>query len=69
MRDELAHFLPEGCFLDRVAEVHDAFTIGDAYHCSMLSSTDPNRYYLYTGYAGNDGKGGGPVIFGFDIGK
>ncbi|WP_335971577.1 phosphocholine-specific phospholipase C [Streptomyces sp. CA2R106] len=40
----------------------DAFTICDAYHCSMLSSTDPNRYYMYTGYAGNDGKGGGPVL-------
>ncbi|MCM2416818.1 phosphocholine-specific phospholipase C [Streptomyces sp. RKAG293] len=40
----------------------DAFTICDAYHCSMLSATDPNRYYLYTGYAGNDGKGGGPVL-------
>ncbi|MEW2518415.1 phosphocholine-specific phospholipase C [Actinacidiphila alni] len=40
----------------------DAFTICDAYHCSMLSSTDPNRYYMYTGWAGNDGKGGGPVL-------
>ncbi|MEU6402483.1 phosphocholine-specific phospholipase C [Streptomyces sp. NPDC046985] len=40
----------------------DAFTVCDAYHCSMLSSTDPNRYYMYTGYAGNDGKGGGPVL-------
>ena len=40
----------------------DAFTICDAYHCSMLSSTDPNRYYMYTGYSGNDGKGGGPVL-------
>jgi phospholipase C len=40
----------------------DAFTVCDAYHCSMLSSTDPNRYYLYTGYAGNDGKGRGPVL-------
>ncbi|MBY8885396.1 phospholipase C, phosphocholine-specific [Streptomyces sp. PTM05] len=40
----------------------DAFTICDAYHCSMLSSTDPNRYYMYTGYAGNDGSGGGPVL-------
>ncbi len=40
----------------------DAFTICDAYHCSMLSSTDPNRYYMYTGFTGNDGKGGGPVL-------
>ncbi|MCO6000321.1 phosphocholine-specific phospholipase C [Actinoallomurus rhizosphaericola] len=40
----------------------DAFTICDAYHCSMLGPTDPNRYYMWTGYTGNDGKGGGPVL-------
>jgi phospholipase C len=40
----------------------DAFTVCDAYHCSMLGPTDPNRYYLWTGWAGNDGRGGGPVI-------
>ncbi|AUG81985.1 phospholipase C [Kitasatospora sp. MMS16-BH015] len=40
----------------------DAFTICDAYHCSLLGPTDPNRYYMWTGYVGNDGTGGGPVI-------
>ncbi|MFE0022598.1 phosphocholine-specific phospholipase C [Amycolatopsis sp. NPDC059021] len=40
----------------------DAFTVCDAYHCSLNGPTDPNRYYMYTGYVGNDGKGGGPVI-------
>jgi len=40
----------------------DAFTICDAYHCSVLGPTDPNRYYLWTGHAGNDGTGGGPAI-------
>jgi phospholipase C len=40
----------------------DAFTICDAYHCSFLGSTDPNRYYMWTGYTGNDGAGGGPVL-------
>jgi phospholipase C len=40
----------------------DAFTVCDAYHCSMLGPTNPNRYYLWTGWAGNDGKGGGPEI-------
>ncbi|WP_435223257.1 phosphocholine-specific phospholipase C [Streptomyces sp. Tue6028] len=40
----------------------DSFTICDAYHCSFIGSTDPNRYYLWTGYTGNDGKGGGPVL-------
>ncbi|GHJ41095.1 phosphocholine-specific phospholipase C [Streptomyces sp. TS71-3] len=40
----------------------DSFTICDSYHCSFLGSTDPNRYYMWTGYTGNDGKGGGPVL-------
>ncbi|WP_329171106.1 phospholipase C, phosphocholine-specific [Streptomyces decoyicus] len=40
----------------------DAFTVCDSYHCSFMGATDPNRYYLYTGHAGNDGKGGGPVL-------
>jgi phospholipase C len=40
----------------------DAFTICDAYHCSLLGPTDPNRYYMWTGWVGNDGKLGGPVI-------
>ncbi|TLU74418.1 phosphocholine-specific phospholipase C [Lichenicoccus roseus] len=40
----------------------DAFTICDAYHCSLLGPTDPNRYYMWTGWVGNDGNGGGPVV-------
>src|SRR5581483_287783 len=40
----------------------DAFTVCDAYHCSLLGPTDPNRYYLWTGWVGNDGRGGGPVL-------
>jgi phospholipase C len=40
----------------------DAFTVCDAYHCSILSSTDPNRYYMWSGCVGNDGAGGGPVL-------
>ncbi|MEU1820022.1 phosphocholine-specific phospholipase C [Streptomyces roseifaciens] len=40
----------------------DAFTVCDAYHCSFIGATDPNRYYLWTGHTGNDGKGGGPVL-------
>jgi phospholipase C len=46
----------------------DAFTICDAYHCSLLGPTDPNRYYMWTGWVGNDGKGGGPVIANDEIG-
>ena len=40
----------------------DAFTICDAYHCSFLGPTDPNRYHMWTGWTGNDGRGGGPVL-------
>ncbi|AXK31294.1 phospholipase C, phosphocholine-specific [Streptomyces armeniacus] len=40
----------------------DAFTVCDAYHCSFIGATDPNRYYHWTGHTGNDGKGGGPVL-------
>jgi phospholipase C len=46
----------------------DAFTICDAYHCSVLGPTDPNRYYMWTRWVGNDGKGGGPVIDNAEVG-
>ena len=46
----------------------DAFTICDGYHCSLLGPTDPNRYYMWTGWVGNDGKGGGPVIDNAELG-
>jgi len=40
----------------------DAFTVCDAYHCSFMGATDPNRYHMWTGWTGNDGKNGGPVL-------
>jgi len=40
----------------------DAFTVCDAYHCSFLGATDPNRYHMWTGWTGNDGRNGGPVV-------
>ena len=40
----------------------DAFTICDAYFCSFLGPTDPNRYHMWTGWVGNDGENGGPVL-------
>src|SRR5215813_2360939 len=46
----------------------DAFTICDGYHCSFLGSTDPNRYHMWTGWLGNDGQGGGPVINNAELG-
>ena len=46
----------------------DSFTACDGYHCSMLGPTDPNRYYMWTGWDGNDGRGGGPVIANDELG-
>jgi phospholipase C len=46
----------------------DAFTICDAYYCSLMGPTDPNRYHLWTGCVGNDGKGGGPVVTNDELG-
>jgi phospholipase C len=40
----------------------DAFTVCDAYHCSLLGPTDPNRYHMWTGWVGNDGRDGGPAV-------
>ncbi|HEX7654524.1 MAG TPA: phospholipase C, phosphocholine-specific, partial [Verrucomicrobiae bacterium] len=40
----------------------DAFTLCDEYHCSVLSSTYPNRLYLMTGMIDPTGSGGGPEI-------
>ena len=40
----------------------DAFTICDAYHCSLLGPTDPNRMHMWTGWVGNDGRNGGPAV-------
>jgi phospholipase C len=48
----------------------DAFTVADAYYCSIMGPTNPNRCYMWTGCIGNvnylgtggtDGLGAGPV--------
>jgi phospholipase C len=50
----------------------DAFTVGDAYHCSIMGPTNPNRMYLWSGCIGNvnylgtggtDGQGAGPATY------
>jgi phospholipase C len=46
----------------------DAFTICDNYYCSLLGPTDPNRYHMWTGWVGNDGAAGGPVITNAELG-
>jgi len=40
----------------------DAFTICDAYHCSVLGPTYPNRLYSMTGTIDPGGMRGGPVL-------
>ena len=40
----------------------DAYTICDAYFCSVMGPTDPNRLYLMTGMIDPNGTGGGPAI-------
>ena len=40
----------------------EAFTICDAYHCSMLGPTWPNRMYWLTGTIDPDGVNGGPLL-------
>jgi phospholipase C len=50
----------------------DAFTVGDAYFCSIMGPTNPNRTYLWSGCIGNlnglgpggtDGLGAGPMTY------
>jgi phospholipase C len=40
----------------------DAFTICDAYHCSIQTGTNSNRIFLWTGTNDPSGKFGGPAI-------
>ncbi|HWW07313.1 phosphocholine-specific phospholipase C [Collimonas sp.] len=41
----------------------EAFTICDAYHCSVLGSTNPNRFHMMTGTVDPRGANGGPVTY------
>jgi len=40
----------------------EAFTLCDAYHCSVLGPTWPNRMHWMTGMIDPDGVNGGPII-------
>ena len=40
----------------------DAFTVCDAYHCSIPSSTNPNRSFLMSGTIDPEGRWGGPMF-------
>jgi len=48
--------------------VADAFTIGDAYHCSVIGPTMPNRLTWLSGMIDPTGSHGGPVLSTPDIG-
>jgi phospholipase C len=40
----------------------ESFTICDAYHCSVMGPTWPNRMYWMTGMIDPEGTGGGPIL-------
>ncbi|GGY02614.1 phospholipase C, phosphocholine-specific [Massilia dura] len=40
----------------------DAFTLCDAYHCSLQGGTNPNRLFMLTGTNDPSGRHGGPAI-------
>jgi phospholipase C len=40
----------------------EAFTLCDAYHCSVMGPTWPNRMYWMTGTIDPEGRAGGPVL-------
>lgn len=40
----------------------EAFTLCDAYHCSLQMGTNPNRLFLWTGTHDPLGRDGGPVL-------
>ena len=41
----------------------DAYTVGDGYHCSVLSATGPNRTYLWSGTVNADQENGSFVAY------
>jgi len=49
----------------------DAYTIGDAYHCSALSATGPNRTYLWSGTTNAGRRHGSDVAYsgGDELGR
>lgn len=48
--------------LDFYYALADAFTLCDAYHCSVMGPTHPNRLHAVSGTIGPDGRQGGPVL-------
>jgi phospholipase C len=40
----------------------ETFTLCDAYHCAIQSSTNPNRVFLWCGHNDAEARAGGPVL-------
>lgn len=40
----------------------DAFTVCDSYYSSVLGPAGPNRSCMWSGWVGNDGRNGGPML-------
>ncbi|WP_293901262.1 phosphocholine-specific phospholipase C [Phenylobacterium sp.] len=56
----MAHYRPQDLpFHYALAE---AFTVCDAYHCSIQAMTNPNRLFLFSGTNDPTGRAGGPGI-------
>jgi phospholipase C len=49
----------------------EAYTVGDAYHCSVISATGPNRTYLWSGTINADKRHGDYIAYsgGDELGK
>ncbi|MGH8447416.1 MAG: alkaline phosphatase family protein, partial [Solimonas sp.] len=59
-RQSMGHY--EAAELPFQFALADAFTLCDAYHCAVHSSTNPNRLFMFTGTNDPGGTQGGPAI-------
>lgn len=60
MHNRMLHYGPTD--LPFYYALADAFTICDAYHCSTMTQTYPNRLHLFTGCNGGGAVGGDPEM-------
>ena len=60
LHKRMAHYGPRD--LSYYYALANAFTVCDAYHCSTLTQTYPNRLHLWTGCNGGGHVGGEPIM-------
>jgi phospholipase C len=60
LHKRMAHYA--GSDLSYYYALASAFTVCDAYHCSTLTQTYPNRLHLFTGCNGGGEVGGDPIM-------